>query len=151
MVAAYNNLRYVERDFRHIKSGDLDLRPVFHRLEERVRAHTLICMLACYLTWHLRRARAPLTYTDENPPRQENPVARPAARVAACTRASQVAPLIEVCASACPALSCPEECSAATREQVPEPQGERSTSPSAKTVTLRCRSDPSGPGPSSSK
>ena len=55
VVAAYKNLKYVERDFRHIKSDDLDLRPVFHRLEERVRAHVLICMLACYLTWHLRR------------------------------------------------------------------------------------------------
>ena len=49
---------YVERDFRHIKADDLDLRPLFHRLEERVRAHVLICMLACYLTWHLRRAWA---------------------------------------------------------------------------------------------
>ena len=56
VVTAYKNLKYVERDFRHIKADDLDLRPVFHRLEERVRAHVLICMLACYLTWHLRRA-----------------------------------------------------------------------------------------------
>jgi hypothetical protein len=56
VVAACKNLKYVERDFRHIKSDDLDLRPVFHRLEERVKAHVLICMLACYLTWHLRRA-----------------------------------------------------------------------------------------------
>jgi hypothetical protein len=64
VVAAYKNLKYVERDFRHIKSDDLDLRPVFHRLEERVKAHVLICMLACYLTWHLRRAWAPLTFTD---------------------------------------------------------------------------------------
>ena len=68
VVTAYKNLKYVERDFRHIKSDDLDLRPVFHRLEERVKAHVLICMLACYLTWHLRRAWAPLTFTDENPP-----------------------------------------------------------------------------------
>jgi hypothetical protein len=82
VVTAYKNLKYVERDFRHIKSDDLDLRPVFHRLEERVRAHVLICMLACYLTWHLRRAWAPLTYTDQNPPRQANPVA-PARRSAA--------------------------------------------------------------------
>jgi hypothetical protein len=74
VVAAYKNLKYVERDFRSIKSDDLDLRPVFHRLEERVRAHVLICMLACYLTWHLRRAWAPLTFTDENPPEQANPV-----------------------------------------------------------------------------
>ncbi|HEX7162533.1 MAG TPA: IS1634 family transposase [Trebonia sp.] len=82
VVAAYKNLRYVERDFRHIKSDDLDLRPVFHRLEHRVKAHVLICMLAAYLTWHLRRAWAPLTYTDEEPPAQPNPVA-PAERSAA--------------------------------------------------------------------
>jgi transposase len=75
VVTAYKNLAHVERDFRHIKSDDLDLRPVFHRLEDRVRAHVLICMLACYLTWHLRRAWAPLTFTDENPPQQDNPVA----------------------------------------------------------------------------
>ena len=82
VVTAYKNLKYVERDFRHIKSDDLDLRPVFHRIEERVRAHVLICMLACYLTWHLRRAWAPLTFTDQNPPRQDNPVV-PARRSAA--------------------------------------------------------------------
>jgi hypothetical protein len=75
VVTAYKSLKYVERDFRHIKSDDLDLRPVFHRLEERVKAHVLICMLACYLTWHLRRAWAPLTFTDENPPAPANPVA----------------------------------------------------------------------------
>jgi len=82
VVAAYKNLKYVERDFRSIKADDLDLRPVFHRLEERVRAHVLICMLACYLTWHLRRAWAPLTYTDQDPPAPGNPVA-PARRSAA--------------------------------------------------------------------
>ena len=82
VVTAYKNLKYVERDFRHIKSDDLDLRPVFHHLEERVRAHVLICMLACYLTWHLRRAWAPLTFTDEQPPGQDNPVT-PARRSAA--------------------------------------------------------------------
>ena len=82
VVTAYKNLKYVERDFRHIKADDLDLRPVFHRLEERVRAHVLICMLACYLTWHLRRAWAPLTFTDQNPPAPGNPVT-PARRSAA--------------------------------------------------------------------
>jgi hypothetical protein len=69
------NLKHVERDFRHIKTDDLDLRPVFHRLEERVKAHVLICMLSCYLTWNLRRAWAPLTFTDQNPPAPDNPVA----------------------------------------------------------------------------
>jgi hypothetical protein len=82
VVTAYKNLKYAERDFRHIKSDDLDLRPVFHRLEERVKAHVLICMLACYLTWHLRRAWAPLTFTDQEPPQQGNPVT-PARRSAA--------------------------------------------------------------------
>ena len=74
VVTAYKNLRHVERDFRSIKADDLDLRPVFHRLEERVKAHVLICMLAAYLTWHLRQAWAPLTFTDENRPCQDNPV-----------------------------------------------------------------------------
>jgi hypothetical protein len=82
VVAAYKNLARIERDFRHIKSDDLDLRPVFHRLEERVKAHVLICMLACYLTWHLRQAWASLTFTDEHPPGRDNPVA-PARRSAA--------------------------------------------------------------------
>ena len=82
VVSAYKNLKYVERDFRHVKADDLDLRPVFHYLGGRVRAHVLICMLACYLTWHLRKAWAPLTFTDEQPPTQENPVT-PARRSAA--------------------------------------------------------------------
>jgi hypothetical protein len=81
VVTACKNLKYVERDFRHIKSDDLDLRPVFHRLEHRVKGHVLICMLAAYLTWHLRQAWAPLTYTDEEPPQQASPVA-PARRSA---------------------------------------------------------------------
>jgi hypothetical protein len=81
VVAAYKNLKYVERDFRHIKADDLDLRPIWHRLEERVKAHALICMLACYLVWHLRRAWAPLTFTDEDPPAGGDPVA-PARRSA---------------------------------------------------------------------
>jgi hypothetical protein len=75
VVFAYKNLSHVERDFRVVKVDDLDLRPIYHRLEERVRAHVLICMLACYLVWHLRHAWAPLTFTDEHPPRRDNPVA----------------------------------------------------------------------------
>jgi hypothetical protein len=88
VVTAYKNLKYVERDFRHIKADDLDLRPVFHRLEERVKAHVLICMLACYLTWHLRRAWAPLTFTDQDPPAPDNPVAAARRSAAAQAKAS---------------------------------------------------------------
>ena len=78
-VGAYKDLAHVERDFRNIKADDLDLRPIHHYLPDRVRAHVQICMLAQYLTWHLRRALAPLTYTDEHPPARANPVA-PATR-----------------------------------------------------------------------
>jgi hypothetical protein len=81
-VAACKDLANLERDFRHIKAEDLDLRPIYHRLEDRVRGHVLICMLACYLTWHLRQAWAPLTFTDEDPPARANQVT-PARRSAA--------------------------------------------------------------------
>ncbi|MGH3935015.1 MAG: IS1634 family transposase, partial [Pseudonocardiaceae bacterium] len=80
-VSAYKNLARLERDFRSMKADDLDLRPIHHYLSDRVRAHVLICMLACYLSWHLRAALAPPTYTDENPPTRNNPVA-PATRSA---------------------------------------------------------------------
>ncbi|HEX8760204.1 MAG TPA: IS1634 family transposase [Pseudonocardiaceae bacterium] len=78
-VTAYKALAHLERDFRNIKTDDLDLRPIHHYLGDRVRAHVLICMLAQYLTWHLRRTLAPLTYTDQHPPQRDNPVA-PATR-----------------------------------------------------------------------
>jgi len=74
VVRAYKNLANVERDFRHVKADDLDLRPIHHRLDDRVRGHVLICFLAAYLVWHLRAALAPLTFTDETPPERDNPV-----------------------------------------------------------------------------
>ena len=80
-VAAYKDLKYVERDFRITKADDLDLRPIYHYLAERVRSHVLICMLACYLTWHLRAALAELTFTDQHIPAPADPVA-PARRSA---------------------------------------------------------------------
>jgi hypothetical protein len=74
-VAAYKSLSHVEADFRSLKTIDADLHPIHHYLSDRVRAHVLICMLACYLTWHLRHALAELTYTDQHPPVRDNPVA----------------------------------------------------------------------------
>ena len=88
-VAAYKGLSSLERDFRSIKADDLDLRPIFHRLDNRVRAHVLICMLACYLTWHLRQAWAPLTYADEHPPARASPVAPARRSASADARASR--------------------------------------------------------------
>jgi hypothetical protein len=88
VVAGYKNLANVERDFRIIKVDDLDLRPIHHRLDDRVKAHVLICMLACYLIWHLRQAWAPMTFTDEHPPQRDNPVAPAQRSTHADTKAS---------------------------------------------------------------
>ena len=85
VVATYKSLARVERDFRSMKSIDLDLRPIHHYTETRVRAHVLICTLAAYLVWHLRQAWAPLTFTDENRPEPADPVA-PARRSTAADR-----------------------------------------------------------------
>jgi hypothetical protein len=74
-VTAYKDLKHVERDFRITKADDLDLRPIHHYLADRVRGHVLICMLACYLTWHLRQALAELTFTDQHIPQPSDPVA----------------------------------------------------------------------------
>lgn len=89
VVSAYKDLSCVERDFRHIKVDDIDLRPIHHRLEARVRAHVFICMLAAYLVWHLREALAPLTFTDETPPVRDNPVAPAVASPGARTKAAR--------------------------------------------------------------
>ncbi len=88
-VEAYKDLANVERDFRSLKAIDLDLRPIYHHLEDRVRAHVLICMLAAYLVWHLRAAWAPLCFTDETPPPRSDPVAPAAVSAAAHTKASR--------------------------------------------------------------
>ena len=98
-VAAYKDLSNVEQDFR-ISKDDLDLRPIWHRLEDRVRAHVLICMLACYLSWHLRKTWAPLTYTDEHPPQRDSPVAPAHRSASAQAKASR-----QVTASGEPARS----------------------------------------------
>ena len=73
VIAAYKNLAKVERDFRSIKTDDLDLRPIHHRLEDRVRAHVLICMLACLPHLAPAPSLAPLTFTDEQPTRPRQP------------------------------------------------------------------------------
>jgi transposase len=73
-VLTYKRLAKVERAFRTMKSVDLQVRPIYHRTEERVKAHLFICMLAYYVEWHLREAWAPLLYTDEEGSRRDTPV-----------------------------------------------------------------------------
>jgi hypothetical protein len=65
-VAAYKGLSRVERAFRSLKTVDLEVRPVFHRLGPRVRAHVFLCMLAYHLEWHLRARLAPMLYDDHD-------------------------------------------------------------------------------------
>ena len=89
VVDAYKRLAHVEWDFRSLKTIDLDLRPIHHRLEDRVRAHVFICMLAAYLVWHLRRAWAPLCFTDEHPPHRPDPVAPAQRSTAALAKTSR--------------------------------------------------------------
>ena len=80
VVRVYKSLSQAERAFRSIKTVDLEIRPIHHRLPDRVRAHVLLCMLAYYLEWHMRKALAPILFDDHQ--RAE----------AAAARASIVAP-----------------------------------------------------------
>jgi len=65
-VRSYKALARVERAFRTLKSVDLQIRPIHHRLADRVRAHIFLCMLAFYVEWHMRQAWAPLMFADED-------------------------------------------------------------------------------------
>ena len=66
-VRSYKDLSQVEWGFRDLKSVQLEVRPVRHRLEDRVRAHAFICMLAYYVVWHMRQAWAPLLFQEDDP------------------------------------------------------------------------------------
>ncbi len=63
-VRSYKSLALVERAFRCLKTVDLHVRPVYHRLADRVRAHVFLCMLAYYLEWHMRQKLAPMLFDD---------------------------------------------------------------------------------------
>ena len=65
-VRSYKRLSQVERAFRSFKTMDLQLRPIHHRLEHRVRAHIFLCMLAYYVMWHMLQAWRPLLFCDED-------------------------------------------------------------------------------------
>lgn len=84
VIAAYKSLARVERAFRSLKTTVLQVRPIFHWKEKRVRAHVFLCMLAYYLEWHLRRRWAPLLFAEEDgPERPQGPVGQPVRGAAA--------------------------------------------------------------------
>jgi transposase len=66
VVASYKSLSGVERAFRSLKTVDLQVRPIHHRLPDRVRAHILLCMLAYYVEWHMRQLLAPILFDDDD-------------------------------------------------------------------------------------
>jgi hypothetical protein len=83
VVLAYKRLSQVERDFRALKTSGLQVRPIHHWREDRVRGHLFLCLLAAYVRWHLERAWAPLLFRDEAPPERSDAVAPPERSAAA--------------------------------------------------------------------
>lgn len=85
VVRAYKLLRHAERAFRAMKSPELEIRPIHHRLEDRVRSHAFLCMLAYTIRFELEQRLAPLLFTDDTPLAPTDPVA-PAQRSPAAKR-----------------------------------------------------------------
>lgn len=81
-VRTYKRLATVERAFRSLKSVDLQVRPVRHRLPDRVRSHVLVCLLAYYVEWHMRRTLAPVLFDDEQRGQSNGSPVAPAQRSA---------------------------------------------------------------------
>jgi len=82
-VRAYKDLALVERAFRSTKTVDLKIRPIYHRLADRVRSHVFLCMLAYYVEWHMRAALAPILFDDDDrqaAAAQRSSIVRPAER-----------------------------------------------------------------------
>ncbi len=67
VVGHYKRLSDVERAFRSLKSVDLKIRPIYHHLANRVKAHVFLCVLSYYVEWHMRRALAPMLFDDDDP------------------------------------------------------------------------------------
>lgn len=88
LVRAYKQLKEAEKGFGGMK-GPLEVRPIHHRLEDRVRCHLLICMLAEYVRWHLRHAWAELLFQDDTPRSNADPVAKATRSPQATRKASR--------------------------------------------------------------
>jgi transposase len=89
VVVSYKGLSGVERAFRSLKTVDLHVRPIHHRLPDRVRAHILLCMLAYYVEWHMRQRLAPILFDDDDKPQAQaarRSIVAPAQRSAAAQR-----------------------------------------------------------------
>jgi hypothetical protein len=91
-VSAYKSLSQVEQAFRCYKSVDLQVRPIFHHLADRVKAHIFLCMLAYYVEWQMRQVLAPLLFDEDDPEHAQSlreSVVAPAKRSANAQRKAQ--------------------------------------------------------------
>ena len=82
-VGAYKSLAQVERAFRSLKQTDLRIRPIYHRLDDRIKAHVFLCVLSYYVEWHMRQKLAPVLFDDERKEeaaRERESIVRPAKR-----------------------------------------------------------------------
>ncbi|EQD24360.1 MAG: transposase IS1634 family protein, partial [Leptospirillum sp. Group IV 'UBA BS'] len=80
-VEAYKSLSQVERAFRSLKTVDLEIRPIYHRLSDRVKAHVFLCMLAYYVEWQMKQKLQPLLFAEEDregAARERKDIVRPA-------------------------------------------------------------------------
>ena len=87
-VEAYKSLSTVERAFRTIKTTRLEVQPIYVYSEAQVRGHVFLCMLACYLEWHLRQRLKPFLFDDQQPPSRSSPVQQAKVSPAAAQKAS---------------------------------------------------------------
>ena len=133
-VRSYKRLTQVERAFRSLKTVDLDIRPIYHRLEHRVRAHIFLCMLVYYVLWHMLEAWRPLLFCDEDQHAKatRDPVA-PATRSEAALRKvhakRSTMALTSIASTRCSAAS--YATSVASRAHLPMPPRLRSSRPPA--------------------
>ena len=91
-MRAYKSLAQVERAFRCLKTVDLHVRPIYHRLDDRIRGHVFLCVLAYYVEWHLRQKLAPILFDDhdkQEAQRLRESIVAPAPRSAAARRKDQ--------------------------------------------------------------
>lgn len=65
VVASYKKLELVEQAFRNLKTVQLDMRPIYHKRDDRIKAHIFLCMLAYYVQWHMQQRLKPLFKKDE--------------------------------------------------------------------------------------
>lgn len=92
VVRAYKDLAKVERAFRSLKTIDLKVRPIYHWLDKRIRAHVFLCMLACYVEWHMRQKLWPILFDDHQREQAEShrkSIVAPAPRSQAAARKEQ--------------------------------------------------------------